>query len=159
MVLEIAEKLLEKHPDLHVYMIGDGELMPELIEYLVTHHLEFNIHFLGFIPHEQLKYYFEQAMLMLMPSQSEPFGLVGLEAIACNVPLLISKNSGLSEILSDELQLCPNDLSSWIKLINQCLENPTYLEKCRLKQKQNISSLSWKKTSEKLKYLFEGILK
>jgi len=94
-----AQKVLEYEPNTKFILAGDGHQLDELKE--LAHHLGIydNIYFHGFYNRQDADKFFNMADIFVMPSQSEPFGLVPLEAIAKGTPTIISKQSGISEVL------------------------------------------------------------
>lgn len=95
----------------------------------------------GFASQEDIRVDLQQAHIVIMPSRSEPFGLVAMEAIACNVPTLVSGNSGIAELLvvhgldkycvqtsahhpdtaADAPELMKEDVKHWSDAILECM--------------------------------------
>ena len=101
--LEAAKKVLERVPDARFVIVGSGDQMHSLIQKSIDLGIADRTHFVGFDP-DVTKYY-SIADVFVMPSVSEPFGLTPLEALACDVPVIISKQSGVSEVLRNCLKV------------------------------------------------------
>lgn len=96
---ETARVMLEKRPNLRFVLAGWGDKAAPLIEQVAYWQLGRKILFAGFLNDADVKRLFHTSDLFLMPSISEPFGLVALEALSHGVPAVISRQSGISEIL------------------------------------------------------------
>ena len=97
--LEAAKKVTSLYPNVHFLVVGSGDLMHELICKAIDLGIYKNVTFAGF--QEDVSKYYSIADLFVMPSVSEPFGLTALEALACGTPVIISKQSGVSEVLKN----------------------------------------------------------
>lgn len=98
--LEIAAKVLEKNPDVYFVMAGTGERMKELIEYGAFKDVGDRLHFTGFLNKEKVNKLLSMTDVYCMPSVSEPFGLSAIEAAQYGIPAVISKQSGVAEVLT-----------------------------------------------------------
>jgi len=94
-----ARKVLDYEPNTKFLIAGTGDLLPKMIELSANLNLNKNMLFFGFYNRKQADELFSTADCFVMPSVSEPFGLVPLEAIAKGTPTVISKQSGISEVL------------------------------------------------------------
>jgi N-acetyl-alpha-D-glucosaminyl L-malate synthase BshA len=100
-VVEIFERVQAKIPAI-LLMVGDG---PERssAEWLVRHHgVDKKVHFLG--KRDNIEDLIGISDLLLLPSDNESFGLVALEAMACEVPVIVSKVGGLPEVVTDGVE-------------------------------------------------------
>ncbi|MFA6408840.1 MAG: glycosyltransferase, partial [Gammaproteobacteria bacterium] len=101
--IEIAKKILSVRQDIQFVLAGTGNLLVEMIEKVACLHIGKNVHFTGFLDPKTVKKLFHFADVYVMPSVSEPFGISCLEALANDVPVVISKQSGAAEVLHDTL--------------------------------------------------------
>lgn len=102
--LETAKKILHFRKDVHFVFAGTGALFTSLIEKVAAARLGKHIHFTGFLNTKEINRLYKLADVYLMPSVSEPFGLSCLEAISHQVPTVISKQTGVAEVLTQSLQ-------------------------------------------------------
>lgn len=97
--VEAAEKVLEAIKDVKFIMAGWGDLAPAIIEEVAAKRLGLKILFTGFLRGEQVERAYQAADVYVMPSVSEPFGLTAVEAVQQGVPVILSKTTGVGEIL------------------------------------------------------------
>jgi len=98
--LEIAAKVLEKNPNVFFVMAGTGERMRQLIEHGAYRNVGDRLHFTGFLDKEKVNQLLSMTDVYCMPSVSEPFGLSAIEAAQFGIPAVISKQSGVAEVLT-----------------------------------------------------------
>lgn len=103
--LKAAKKVLEFEPNTKFIMIGGGDMLAQIIELAVELGISKNVYFHGSYSREDAKEFYSRADVFVMPSVSEPFGIVPLEAIALGTPTIISKQSGISEVLQNCLKV------------------------------------------------------
>ncbi len=103
--LEAAKLALEVNPKILFVIAGSGDMYYELIEKTAWLGISKNVIFTGFVKGKRLRDLFELADLFVMPSVSEPFGSTPLEAIGLGTPVLISKQSGVSEVIKNALKV------------------------------------------------------
>ncbi|MFN6038137.1 MAG: glycosyltransferase family 4 protein, partial [Bacteroidota bacterium] len=101
--LKIAEKVLDKNKNIQFIVTGVGEKLEKLIKQTSENYMGDKIHFTGFINPTTMKKLMKKIDLYCMPSVSEPFGLTAVEAASCNIPCLISKQSGVKEVLKNSI--------------------------------------------------------
>lgn len=97
--IEVAKRVLEEKPDVQFVLAGNGDLLIDMIERVASLRIGKNVHFTGFLQGKEVGDIYKLADVYVMPSVSEPFGLSALEALSYNVPAIISKQSGVSEVL------------------------------------------------------------
>lgn len=103
--LEAAKKVLGVMENVKFVMAGSGDLMRMAVEKAAELGIGSKVHFTGFLRGEEVQKIYKMADLFVMPSVSEPFGLVPLEALDNDVPVIISKQSGVSEVLTHALKV------------------------------------------------------
>ncbi len=101
---EAARLVLEKMPNVRFFMAGTGDMLPQLVRRAGQLRIGDRFHFAGFLRGEQVDRMFALSDLYVMPSVSEPFGITPLEAMLYDVPVLLSKQSGVSEVLEHALK-------------------------------------------------------
>ena len=91
-----------RYRDLHLVVIGDViSEHPEVRQTVIKSRVEHMVRFLGFVPLETLRCFYEAAAAFVFPSQHEGFGLPPLEAMACGAPVVVSNVSSLPEVVGD----------------------------------------------------------
>jgi len=101
--VEAAKKVLEKRKDVKFVMAGTGDMLPKMIEMAADLGIANNFIFTGFYTRQEADILFDMADVCVMPSISEPFGVIPFEAQMKNTPTIISKQTGISEILKHTL--------------------------------------------------------
>ena len=102
--LGAAKKVLEVMENVKFVMAGSGDMMRRSIEMAAELGIGSKVLFTGFLRGEDVQKIYQMADLYVMPSVSEPFGIAPLEALNYDVPVLISKQSGVSEVLTHVLK-------------------------------------------------------
>ncbi|MBS3130913.1 glycosyltransferase family 4 protein [Candidatus Woesearchaeota archaeon] len=97
--LYAAKKVLEKDPNVKFIVAGKGDMERFIISKAAELGIGMNVLFAGFLKGDDIYRAYSMADLYVMPSVSEPFGITALEAINAGTPVLISKQSGVSEVI------------------------------------------------------------
>lgn len=103
--VEAAYKILQKDPNVRFVMAGSGDLLNRMIRRVAQLKIATRFHFTGFLAGPDVDRMFAMSDVYVMPSVSEPFGISPLEAMRSNVPVVISKQSGVAEILKHALKV------------------------------------------------------
>ncbi len=103
--LRSAKKVLEYDPNVKFIMAGGGDMEKYLIDEAARLGISKNVLFTGFLRGNDINKAYKLADLFVMPSVSEPFGITPLEAMKNNTPCIISKTSGISEVLTNCLKI------------------------------------------------------
>lgn len=103
--VEAAAKVIPHVPEALFVMAGSGDMLPRMVERVKQLGLQKNFQFPGFLRGDEVEEMFSLADLYVMPSVSEPFGISALEAIKFDTPVIISRQSGVSEVLRHALKV------------------------------------------------------
>ncbi|MFO8015212.1 MAG: glycosyltransferase [Phycisphaerae bacterium] len=122
--LAAARRVLEHTDDVRFVMAGDGDRMDEIVHRAAEMGLGHKVFFTGFLRGTDVDRAFAMADLFVMPSVSEPFGLVALEALARGVPVLMSKQSGVAETVHHALKVDFWDVDKMADRILAVLRRP-----------------------------------
>jgi len=122
--LAAAKKVLEVMDNVKFVMAGSGDMVRRMIELAAAMGIGHRVTFTGFLRGEDLERVFRMADLYVMPSVSEPFGLAPLEALQRDVPVLISKQSGVAEVLTHALKVDFWDINEMANKIIAVLRHP-----------------------------------
>lgn len=121
--LQAAHLALQKNNKLLFLICGSGDQYHELIQLSADLGISKNIIFAGWVSGEKLRESYAIADMFVMSSVSEPFGLTALEATAHNVATLVSRQSGVSEVLRNSLKF---DYWNHQKLANEIIALANY---------------------------------
>lgn len=122
--LEAARRVLGVDPDVRFVMCGDGDLLPRMVEHAVHLGIAPSVQFTGFLEGDDVERMFAGVDLYVMPSVSEPFGITPLEAIARDVPVIVSRQSGVAEVLDGCLKVDYWDVDDLAEKILSVLHDP-----------------------------------
>jgi glycosyltransferase involved in cell wall biosynthesis len=122
--LMAARKVLEVMDNVKFVMAGSGDMMQRMIEMASQMGIGNKVLFTGFLHGKDVQRVFQMADLYVMPSVSEPFGIAPLEALNFDVPVLISKQSGVAEVLHHVLKVDFWDIQEMANKIVAVLKYP-----------------------------------
>lgn len=156
--IETAKKVLTKHPEVQFILAGNGDLLKSMIEHVAELKIGKNVHFTGFLlPHDVKKLY-QMSDVYVMPSTSEPFGLSALEAASWGVPTLISRQSGVAEVLNHALIADFWDINDMATKIIAILEHKVLGQEFASHSDEDLLKLTWKKAVDKIIKIYCGLI-
>jgi glycogen synthase len=141
--LAAAKKVLEVMDNVKFVMAGSGDMIRRTIEMAAAMGIGHKVLFTGFLRGADVEKVFKMADLYVMPSVSEPFGIAPLEAMSHDVPVIISKQSGVSEVLSHALKVDFWDINEMANKIIAVLRHPPLANVLRQHGSFEVSRLSW----------------
>ncbi len=153
--LDLARAVLQKIPEALFVVAGHGDMYHELLLKTAHDGLSASVVFSGFVRDEQRKKLLDRADVFVMPSISEPFGLVALEAAQRHTPVIVSKNAGVSEVLPHGIALDFWDIE---KMADAIVGLVTDQEKAKLQTKGQLSDLSkrtWVSSAQQVKDIYK----
>ncbi len=122
--VETAKKVLEHEKNVRFMIAGSGDMQSRIIRRVADLGIADKVHFLGFLQGDDVHKAFQMADLYVMPSVSEPFGLVALESMKNNTPVLLSKQSGAAEVVTHALKTDFWDVDEMANKIINVLRHP-----------------------------------
>jgi len=153
-----AKKLTEIREDVIFIMVGTGDMQRFVMEKAAELGIADRIIFTGFLRGEELARAYKLADVYVAPSVSEPFGLTVLEAIHHGVPVIVSKQSGVTEVINHCLKADFWDTHEIANKINAVLENEA-LKKClKENSRKEAEKINWEKSAEKIVELYTKLL-
>jgi glycosyltransferase involved in cell wall biosynthesis len=141
--LRAAKKVLDVLPNVRFIMAGSGDMIRSSVEMAAGLGIGHRVLFTGFLRGPDVERVFRMADLYVMPSVSEPFGIAPLEAISNEVPVLISKQSGVSEILKHALKVDFWDVDEMANKIIAVLRHTSLHATLREQSCIEVRKLSW----------------
>ncbi len=155
--LEVAKKVVQKDPAVKFVLAGNGDLLPQIVHKIIEYKLQTNVFCVGHLNTEEKKRAFAKAALMIMPSVSEPFGLVALEAVSHHVPVLLCKQSGASEVVKNSLRADFWDINKMANQVLAVLSYPALSSTLSDKAKKEIANLTWPNQAQKISHLYHQL--
>jgi glycosyltransferase involved in cell wall biosynthesis len=147
--LAAAKKVLEVMHNVRFIMAGWGDMIRRTIELANHMGIGHKVLFTGFLRGPDVDRVFRMADLYVMPSVSEPFGIAPLEAMSNDVPVLISKQSGVSEVLSHALKVDFWDVNEMANKIIAVLRHPPLQKTLREHGRIEVRKLSWQDSARR----------
>jgi glycosyltransferase involved in cell wall biosynthesis len=141
--LAAAKKVLEVMDNVKFVMAGSGDMIRRTIEMAASMGIGQKVLFTGFLRGNDVERVFKMADLYVMPSVSEPFGIAPLEAMSHDVPVIISKQSGVSEVLTHALKVDFWDINEMANKIIAVLRHPPLATTLREHGSFEVRRLSW----------------
>ncbi len=157
--LEAAAIVLKHLPDVLFVMAGTGDMMEQLVRRTGELGIGSHFHFTGFLQGEELERIFSSSDLYVMPSVSEPFGISPLEAMAYDVPVIISRQSGVSEILKNALKVDFWDIPELASLMISVLQRPALAQTMVREARRELKNFQWKESADKIVEVYTRALK
>lgn len=148
--IEAAYKVLQKDPDVRFVMAGSGDLLNRMIRRVAQLHIGTKFHFTGFLAGGEVDRMFAMSDVYVMPSVSEPFGISPLEAMRSNVPVVISKQSGVSEVLKHALKVDFWDIDALADAIYGLLHYDGLRKMFVRWGKSEVDNLKWDNAARKI---------
>ena len=153
--LAAAKKVLEVMENVKFVMAGSGDMIRRTIELAAGMGIGHKVLFTGFLRGPDVERVFKMADLYVMPSVSEPFGIAPLEAIANDVPVLISKQSGVSEVLLHALKVDFWDVNEMANKIIAVLRHPPLSRTLREQGSFEVRKMSWTDSAKQCVGVYE----
>lgn len=100
-LIKAFSKVAERYPNVELYMVGEGELMQELIKLARDLGVDDKIYFQGHISQIEVVELLKRTDIFVMPSIYETFGVAALEASAMEIPVIATKVGGVQEVVKD----------------------------------------------------------
>ncbi len=153
--LAAAKKVLEVMDNVKFVMAGSGDMIRRTIEMAAAMGIGHKVLFTGFLRGGDVEKVFKMADLYVMPSVSEPFGIAPLEAMSHDVPVIISKQSGVSEVLTHALKVDFWDINEMANKIIAVLRHPPLASTLRQHGSFEVRRLSWTDAAKQCVQVYE----
>ena len=156
--IEAAYKVLQKDQNVRFVMAGSGDLMPRMIRRVAQLKIATHFHFTGFLKGDDVDKMFGLSDVYVMPSVSEPFGISPLEAMRSSVPVIISKQSGVAEVLKHAVKIDYWDVDAMADAIYGLLHYPSLSGMFRTYGKTEVENIKWDQAGIKVKSIYKQLI-
>lgn len=146
--VEAAYKALQINPKIVFMIVGSGDMMYQIIEQAAHFGISDKVFFPGFLRGQALEDIYNSADLYVMPSVSEPFGLVALEALSKKVPVIVSKQSGAGEVIRHSLKVDFWDTDELANKIVAVINNPSLHKSLAKHGHQEALNCTWDRAAD-----------
>ena len=155
--VSMAKKVLSCEPNTFFVISGSGDMEGEMIRQVAREGLSDKFIFCGFLRGDELARVYKAADMFVMPSVSETFGLVPLEAMISEVPVLVSYESGVSEILSSALKSHFWDIDDMADKVINVLRHKKLSTQLSKNGTEEVKTIHWKKAAESLIAVYNSL--
>jgi glycosyltransferase involved in cell wall biosynthesis len=156
--IEAANKVLKVMDNVRFVMAGSGDMMERMIRRAAALKITDRFHFTGFLKGRDVFTLLEMSDVYIMPSVSEPFGISPLEAMQSNVPVIISKQSGVAEILTHAVKTDFWDIDAMADAIYAILNYPDLARMIIKNGKEEVIRLKWDNSARHVRDIYYRVL-
>lgn len=152
--VEAAHLVLQKMNNVRFVMAGSGDMMNAMVRRAAELKITDRFHFTGFLKGDDVFEMFRMSDVFVMPSVSEPFGIVPLEAMQSDVPVIISNQSGVSEIVDYAIKIDYWDTYAMADAIYGLLNYPALHHMFQKHGKEEVNQLQWKNSAARVREVY-----
>lgn len=152
--VEAAHQVLMRTKNVRFVMAGSGDMMNAMVRRAAQLGIADHFHFTGFLRGNDVFQMFKLSDVYVMPSISEPFGISPLEAMQSNVPVIISKQSGVSEILKHAIKIDFWDVNAMADAIHAIIKYPALSKTFIKNARSEVDNLQWKNSAEHVRNIY-----
>ncbi|MCI2121424.1 MAG: glycosyltransferase family 4 protein [Bacteroidales bacterium] len=156
--IEAANLVLKHYPNVRFVMAGSGDLLDRSIRRVAKLGISDKFHFTGFLRGKDVQKMFAYSDVYVMPSVSEPFGISPLEAMKSNVPVIISKQSGVAEVLKYAVKVDFWDIEAMADAMYGLLSYPAISETAVKYGSREVNSLKWDNAASQIKAVYQSVI-
>jgi glycosyltransferase involved in cell wall biosynthesis len=153
----MAKKILEHEPNTFFIVSGSGDMEGQMIREVSRLGISRNFIFCGFLRGEELATIYRDSDIYVMPSVSEPFGILPLECMISDTPVLISKESGVSEVANCVLKSHFWDIDDMADKVISVLRHHKLKNHLRADGREEVKTIHWKKAAESLISVYNSL--
>lgn len=155
--IELAKLILKKSVNIEFIVVGRGKGNVNFEEIDGFNEVKDNFNYLGFVERDALFELYSSCDVLCMPSISEPFGLTAIEAAYMELPVVLSKKTGVSEILKRTPTADFWDTKKFAHHVLSIIQNPQLRSRIIAKNKEDIEDLSWDKSAQDILKIFKNL--
>lgn len=156
--VEAAKKVIDKDDNVRFVMAGSGDMFNRMIMRVAQLGISTKFHFTGFLKGDEVDKMFALSDVYVMPSVSEPFGISPLEAMRAEVPVVISKQSGVSEVLKYAIKIDFWDIDAMADAIYGLLHYDALSKVFAEKGREEVINLKWDNAAAKVKDIYNNMI-
>jgi len=156
--VEAAHLVLKKMNNVRFVMAGSGDMLNKMITRIASFRMGRRFHFTGFLKGDDVYHMFALSDVYVMPSVSEPFGISPLEAMQSNVPVINSRQSGVSEILHHAIKVDFWDIHAMADAIYGILNYQGLPSMFKIHAREEVDNLKWENAAAKVKDVYLSLI-
>jgi glycosyltransferase involved in cell wall biosynthesis len=152
-----AAKVAKLVPDAIFVMAGVGDMLPQISSQVARLGLQDRFHFPGFLNADEVERMYCLADVYVMPSVSEPFGITALEAMSYNKPVIVSRQSGVSELIRHALKADFWDIDQLANQIAAVLRYPELRQAIIASAADEVRRIHWQAAGERTVAVYRSL--
>jgi glycosyltransferase involved in cell wall biosynthesis len=157
--IEAAGLVLKKMNNVRFVMAGSGDMMNQMITRVAELGISDHFHFTGFLKGNDVNQMLRMTDVFVMPSVSEPFGIVPLEAMQFNVPVIISNQSGVAEILENAIKIDFWDTYAMADAIYGLLNYSALANHFKTEGKNEVENMQWVNSASAVTEVYKSVVR
>lgn len=155
--VEAANLVLSKYKNVRFVMAGSGDMLNRIVKRVAELQISDKFHFTGFLKGDDVNRMFLQSDVYVMPSVSEPFGISPLEAMRANVPVIISKQSGVAEVLRHAIKIDFWDIDAMADAMYGLLNYNGLSNMFRRLGQEEVLGLKWENAARQINEIYYSV--
>lgn len=156
--LHAAYKVLQRVDNVRFVMAGNGDMFHSMIYTAARLKIADRFHFTDFLNRDEVKQLLSISDVFVMPSVSEPFGIVPLEALKSGVPVIISNQSGVSEVLRHALKVDYWDVNSMADAIHALVKYPALNKFFVTHGRHEVDQMKWDNCAQNIYEVYKNTI-
>lgn len=156
--VEAANLVLSKYKNVRFVMAGSGDMLNRIIRRVAELQIADKFHFTGFLKGDDVNRMFMQSDVYVMPSVSEPFGISPLEAMRAHVPVIISKQSGVAEVLQHALKIDFWDIDAMADAMYGLLNYNGLSNMFQRLGQEEVLGLKWENAARQINEIYHTVI-
>lgn len=152
--VDVARMVIGRMKNVHFVMAGSGELRDKIVQLCARYGISDRFHFTGFLKGIEVTQMLRKSDLFIMPSVSEPFGIVPLEAMQTNVPIIISRQSGVAELIRNAVKTDFWDVHAMADAVHGILKYKKLAKTMAFEGKKEVDKLNWENSAREIRQVY-----
>ena len=155
--VDAAYLVHQKFPDVHFVMAGSGDLVPKMMKKVAALNMSSHFHFTGFLNSDKVDQVWAISDMYVMPSVSEPFGIAPLEAMLAGVPVIISNQSGVAEVVNHAIKVDFWNTKALANAMLNLLAHKSLANTVKQNSTMEIKKINWDAAAEKINKIYHEV--
>ncbi len=156
--IQLAKRVLELEPKTYFVVAGSGDMEAQTIRQAAALGIADRVIFAGFLRGAELDAMYRAADIYILPSVSEPFGITPLESLAAGTPVLVSKQSGVAEVVKHALKVDFWDVEEMTNQVVTALRHPPLQQTLANYGNQEVQKVTWMEAAKKCIDLYRNFI-
>jgi glycosyltransferase involved in cell wall biosynthesis len=156
--IEAAHQVYKKVKNVRFVMAGSGDMLPRMILRMSALRMLDRFHFTGFLQGLDVERMYSLSDIYVMPSVSEPFGIAPFEALLYDVPIIISRQSGVAEVLNNAIKIDFWDVNKMADWMIKLLQDDKLARHIVESSQQDLETVGWDSAGFKIKEIYQSVI-